>query len=332
MTIVFNIIAAPSQPGAHAHTSDGNVAIDVLLTNMKAALDRLPYKSHLAQATYVHDIALEIKKLKDKGTTPDLIQIIGHGSAGRLELGSYWTSVLDTNRGPAVLDSNPESYGMLLEVIPSSTRVFLLGCNVGAQKPEGYVASGRALLFDLEDMSGANVYAADGLVYPALFNDGFLYSGSLVTSNGKPANPSAIALAARLIDNKMQTGMNPTSNSPPQPAPPILIALTSAPAFGLPSERKVQSPSGIAFSKQYVYAQPQPQGLLAQAELIFEASNYPRVEAICCLRYLRVEIATGGTAYFEASRATPAPDTRIKDALDILRVDAMKAAGRRTQS
>lgn len=291
MTLILNIIAEPPKdvtaPGAG--NQDGNAAITTLATMMEGARTsgKLDYEAAILRAAYVRELGL---KLRDLGRTPDLIQIIGHGSAGRLELGSYWSGKpFDPQLGPAILDSNPESYGMLERVIAPSTKVLLLGCSVGAAAPSGYVASGRALLFDLEDMTGANVYAADDLVHPALFTDGFLYGGSLVTSSGKPANPAALAAG----DDRR----GPTAHH--EQAPPAGLKLKSAPTLGFRRSLDLD-PEAIARSLgAYVLAQPQPSQLLAMAEYVFSADNYARVEAICCLRYLRAQTHDGRTVYFE---------------------------------
>jgi hypothetical protein len=177
---------------------DGNVGLERIEARMRAALagssSALGYEARLERAAYVRDIAITLSQLRAAGREPDLVQIIGHGSPGRLQLGSYWTGkAFDPEEGHAALTSNPETYGMLLEHLRPRCRVFLLGCHVGAERRSGYVTSGKALLYGLEVMTGAYVYGSDGLVTPEDFGDGFLYDGSLVMSCGKPANPGAIA-------------------------------------------------------------------------------------------------------------------------------------------
>lgn len=313
-------IVAKSSTGDSAigqDSSDGNIAISRIadmmnkvtgtesqsLTSLQTQTQR--YQTQVERATYVRDIANILRNLK---TPPDIIQIIGHGSAGRLELGSYWTqSPLDIRLGPAVLDSNPDSYGMLIDAIPSSSKVFLLGCSVGSTAPSGYVASGRALLFDLEDLSGADIYAADDLVYPELFQDNFLYNGSLVTSNGKPANPAALVSPPVQSQMSVPTKNTNVADTPAIPAVPNLTTLLSAPAFGLRKQFEAAVPPTADFFKNYVLAEPPPGPLLAMSELVFAASNYKRVEAICCLRYLRAMTEDGRTLYFKPSPPSPPP-------------------------
>ena len=330
MTFVLSIIAKPSVDGTES-TSDGNVAIDAIVEMMTSGSVTRGYDTRVERATYVRDIALSLRALKNEGRTPDIIQIIGHGTAGRLELGGYWTqSALDPRLGPAVLDSNPDSYGMLVDAISSPSRVFLLGCNVGSKAPNLYVASGRALLFDIEDMTGAHVYASDGLVYPELFDDGFLYQGSLVTSNGKPANPAALVLAS---PPPLPSGPSPgVAGIATQYPVPRLTSLLSARALGLASELTAELPVDAAYFRDYVLATPQPGRLLAMAELVFSASNYRRVEAICCLRYLRAEADDGTAVYFEppprSARGPRPPADHFEaaaPALEALRASALAA-------
>ena len=200
MTFVLSVIACPPPdrdlsgappPGG----GDGNRGVESILARMEAAMrGELLYEARLERAAYVRDVAILLAQLHAEGRDPDIVQLIGHGSSGRLQLGSYWTGTpFDAEEGHAVLTSNPESYGMLIERLRPGCRVFLLGCHVGSERRSGHVASGKALLYGLEVMSGAHVYASDGLVTPEDFGDGFLYDGSLVMSCGKPANPGALA-------------------------------------------------------------------------------------------------------------------------------------------
>jgi len=335
MTFVLSIIAEPppfppagqnaaASPQAPAPVGgaiqDGNRAIEEIVAMMKDARTKVPYTALSVRATYVRDIAKRLLEINPDPKHPkqpvDIIQLIGHGSAGRVELGSYWKDrPLDRRKGSAVLDSNPDSYGILTDTISAGTSVFLLGCHVGADSPSGFVASGKALLFDLEDLTKANFYAAPDLVFPAQFEDGFLYRGPLVTRDGKPANPAAIVNAQGTTTNVVRTETAP---------PPKLLRLISAPALG------IREPDAEAASKlglpgelgSYVSTTP-PGPLLAMAELVYEAENYRRVEAICGLRYLRAETLDGQVKYFEHPAAATTkpykPPTFASPLLDALR-------------
>lgn len=298
MKVVMSIVADSPKGSLTETTSDGNTAINNIVKQMEGAIaspTSRAYKPVLERAVYVRDIAVKLSKIDPK---PDIIQIIGHGSAGRIELGSYWTTELEPNLGPAVLDSNPDSYGMLLEVIPKTSKIFLLGCDVGSAAPGGYVASGRALLFDMEDMTSANVYAADDLVYPELFTDGFLYTGSLVTSTGKPANPASLASLPNLPTDQPTIKVE-------VPTELRLKEVLSSPAFGARVAPTAAIRPDASYFNRYILADPQPKGLLAMAEIVFSAENYVRVEAICCLRYLRAVTKEGHAVYF---RPPPPPN------------------------
>jgi Domain of unknown function (DUF4347) len=186
---VLSVVAAPaSAAGSSADQLTGDRAIDRILAGMRAAIDRgLPYDAQLARAATVRDVAILLATLRGQGRVPDVLQLVGHGSPGRLQL------AVDSQHGPSVLTSAPESCGMLVGRLAAPTRVLLLGCHVGSERPSAHVASGKALLFSIEVLTGAHAYAADGPVTADDFGDGFLHDGSLVMSCGKPANPGSIA-------------------------------------------------------------------------------------------------------------------------------------------
>lgn len=183
---VLSVVAGGEGAGGGERT--GDLAVDRILAGMRAAIERgVPYEAQLARATTVRDVAILLATLRAQDRVPDVLQLVGHGSPGRLQL------ALESQRAATVLTSAPESCGMLVGRVMAPTRVLLLGCHVGAERPSGYVASGKALLFSLEALTGAYAYAADGPVTADDFGDGFLYDGSLVMSCGKPANPGSVA-------------------------------------------------------------------------------------------------------------------------------------------
>jgi len=301
---VLSIIAKPPD-GVNARTgaSDGNKAIELIVDSLtKAAANGdttsgSRYRTAVARAAYVRDISEAVVQFKaTHRVAPDIIQCIGHGMSGRLELGSFWSGVpQDRVLGSAVLDSNPDSYGMLLDYITSTSRVFLLGCHVGSSAPSGYVASGRTLLFDLEDLTEANVYAADDLVYPELFEDG-LYRGSLVTSTGKPANPAVLPFAP---------GTTKGTPGPNARSIPKMNRILSAPALGFHAPlATTQGASFIKLFGRYTESASQ-RPLLAMSEVAFAADGYARVDAICGLRYVRFQDKQGNTVYYEHPRIQP---------------------------
>lgn len=305
MTLILSIIASPPE-GVEPKPSDGNSAIDDIVKMMTKRAENDP-KLAVRRAAYVGDIADILKEFNEP---PSLIQIIGHGSPGRLQLGQYWTGHgPHQTLGHSVLDSSPASYGMLNKRIAPATKVLLLGCSVGSQQPSGFIGSGRALLFDLEDMTGADVYAADDTVSPKDFDDDFFYKGSLVTSTGKTANPMA----------NIRAVFAGVSSVPPVQGAQALEAqsLVRAPALGIDSTVQLQlSPSAQSFFSSYRRCDPQPAGLLAMTELELKLEGGASVEIVSGLRYARVRDERG-TDYFERDRSVGSGD-REKDAEEVL--------------
>jgi Domain of unknown function (DUF4347) len=151
---------------------DGNMAIESITT----LLATTPHAAPIPVASLV-DIARHLNDLEDREI--DTIQIIGHGAPGMLALGYYWDSrYTDDDSGPFyLLDSNPYAYGVLQEAVKPSTRVILVGCNVGSNVPSPMIARGSSLIFDLHAMWGCDVLAADVNIGPSSFADG-RYVGS----------------------------------------------------------------------------------------------------------------------------------------------------------
>lgn len=278
MTTVITFLAKPPA-GLSEGASDGNAAIALTASMMETAIagDSLGYQAQLVRVAYVGDIARALAQLP---APPDLIQIVGHGSPGRLQLGGFWGPSPDRPHECDVLDSSPESYGLLQDWLRPETLVMLLGCGVGGASPPGYVASGRALLFDLEDMTHGHAYAADSLVTPDSFRDGFLYSGSLVTSTGKPANP-----AGNVIERARARYHEP-QEPPPEHAEPLELVVESvrtAPALGFGHATPPRPPSNL----QAIPVWPPPGSLLAMTELEL-ATDHGIAEVICGGEYLRM--------------------------------------------
>lgn len=181
---------------AAAGGDEEDLAVSRILAAMQGAVARgLPYRARLERAASVRDVAIALAGAASAGEPPALIQLVGHGSPGRLRLGAGGDAL-------AVLSSDPQSCGMLAGRLAAPARLLLLGCHVGSERPSPYLASGKALLASLEAFTGAHVYAADCPVTSADFGDGFVYDGSLVTSAGKPANPASLVrgrAAARFV-------------------------------------------------------------------------------------------------------------------------------------
>lgn len=278
MTTVLTFLARPPA-GQSESASDGNTAIELTASMMETASagDSLGYRAQLVRVAYVGDIARTLAQLS---APPDLIQIVGHGSPGRLQLGGFWGPSPDRPHECDVLDSSPESYGLLQDWLGPETLLMILGCGVGGASPPGYVASGRALLFDLEDMTHGHAYAADSLVTPDSFRDGFLYSGSLVTSTGKPANP-----AGNVIE-RARAMRGASHESPPEQAEPLQLVVETvrtAPALGFGHAAPPSPPTSL----QALEVWPRPGSLLAMTELEL-ATDHGVAEVICGGELLRM--------------------------------------------
>ena len=195
---ILSIVASPpAQVGALPAgplQGDGNIGIEQIVAAMEQARDggQLRYDAFVERAAYVFDIARKLDAFKQQhGEPPDVLQIVGHGSPGRLELGQHWLRRPYGPGGYMALDSNTESYGALNERLKPDSIVLLIGCFTGSGENGGSIANGPALLTDIEQMAKndrVRAYASDGPVSPGDFRNGFLYAGSLSASNGQPAN------------------------------------------------------------------------------------------------------------------------------------------------
>jgi hypothetical protein len=153
----------------------------------------------------------------------------------------------------------------------------LVGCSIGGSAPSGYVGSGRALLFDVEDMSGCHAYAASDLVTSADFVDDFIFGGPLSTSLGKPANP-----VAPYLPRSVWSEPPPTSDEAPELV--TITAVRGAAALGRPfPTAALPATRLLAFPAREV-----PGGLFAMTELELE-TNLGRVDVICAGSLLRVQ-------------------------------------------
>lgn len=122
---------------------------------------------------------------------PELIQIIGHGEPGVLTLGAHWirkrSMQVDNRTVVLVLDSDPEFYGILVNMVAKSTKVWLLGCNVGATLQGSTVANGPTLVFDLGQLWSCEVSAPVIEVVPQDFDDQGRYAHPerMITARGR---------------------------------------------------------------------------------------------------------------------------------------------------
>ncbi|MCW5802206.1 MAG: hypothetical protein KIT31_07445 [Deltaproteobacteria bacterium] len=92
--------------------------------------------------------------LRKHGAGVELIQIVGHARVGELWLGATWTRTMGTGHLSYILDSSPDTYRNLRDVVPEGATVRLIGCMVGASSDDRFptVADGVTLVFDLARM------------------------------------------------------------------------------------------------------------------------------------------------------------------------------------
>jgi len=95
---------------------------------------------------------------------PELVQIIGHGVAGLLELGAIWTHVLRDQGGYYVFDGNPHAISGMSARLPSSSEIHVIGCEVGSKEVGPGVADGPSLVYLLSRMTGCKVVAPTDIV------------------------------------------------------------------------------------------------------------------------------------------------------------------------
>lgn len=160
--------AEPALAGKALAIREGDPDIADIVSLLRARADKQTHAYY--RATTSEDVRSAI--LQVGGASPlDLIQIIGHGAAGRLSLGARWTQ---DPRDPALhyhIDSDPHVYGPISieSATHAETRIVLFGCDVGLGRPTTHAIDGVTLVFALARRWGCSVFApvdtvgADGL-------------------------------------------------------------------------------------------------------------------------------------------------------------------------
>lgn len=297
---ILSIVAeAPKDvtPPREVMLGDGNIGIEQIVTAMEQAQQggKLRYDAFVERAAYVFDLAGVLDQFTtDHGAPPDVLQIVGHGSPGRLELGQHWARRPYGPGGYMALDSNTNSYGALDERLKPNSVVLLIGCFTGSSERRGAIANGPALLTDIEQMAkDVRAYAPDGPVNPGDFRDGFLYAGTLSASNGRPANLIAT----------IEGGPAETVAIAAQPEPVTLrpLRVLSAPVLGVfdDSQEKPEIPPKLKawFGESYQEVK-MDRPLLAMTELEVQLEGFAApAQFVCAGRFVRVFDGTR-TRYF----------------------------------
>lgn len=212
MERILNIVAQPSKDFVAAHLSHDFTkdSMDVAIDEVVKKLENAQPAGSVKRADSLKAIAaiFDADKLEYPAEPPDVIQIIGHGAAGVLSLGFHWDQIYArTPHGPVfMLDSSPYTYGVLSGLVAPTTKVVILGCQVGAADaaPSAGFADGPTLLIDLARMFGCKVLGADDFITADHFdgNTG-KFIGSLVASTGEKIPGTPFTAPAEPIDDRV---------------------------------------------------------------------------------------------------------------------------------
>jgi Domain of unknown function (DUF4347) len=157
---------------------DGNVflreAYDTL--NEVAARNRKSFGLKLVNS--VNEIRNAVEAFSELAPKP-ILQIIGHGRPGELDLGRAWTQTIRDNVRFYVIDNNSRELSLLAQGAGSFSEVRLVACNVGGEE-------GLPLLFTLAHMFRCDVTAAATDVSVSMFNNTTgLYEGEMIKCDGR---------------------------------------------------------------------------------------------------------------------------------------------------
>jgi hypothetical protein len=238
--------------------------------------------SKVAPVASIQELWDELHKLRNAADA-NLIQIIGHSTAGRMLLGRIATAVDSDAHYDYVLDSNPYRYGTLLGQLPSNAKVWLLGCHLGDNG--NHVSDGPTLLFDLARLWSTDVCGPVALVNPQDFD----------TVTGIYKYPNRLCVAKNL---------SVTMPPPPPPmararaAPVGNLKITKLPHLGaLETPQRIERAGNVFTAKAKVFADLFSSAirtdlLLAAPEIEFTSTDGP-VALIANGTILRVTSATG---------------------------------------
>jgi hypothetical protein len=157
---------------------DGNVFLREAFATLSnvAARDRRAFCLKLVNS--VNEIRNAVEAFSLESPKP-VLQIIGHGRPGELDLGRAWTHTIQDNYRFYVIDNNSRELSMLSPSAGAFSEVRLVACNVGAEE-------GLPLLFTLAHMFRCDVTAAVSNVSVAMFNTTTgLYEGDMIKCDGR---------------------------------------------------------------------------------------------------------------------------------------------------
>ncbi|MEZ4360580.1 MAG: DUF4347 domain-containing protein [Kofleriaceae bacterium] len=164
---VLTVIACG--PNGEQVLSNGNVFLrDVSAKLRPIAEQRADY--HVTTASSVDQVASAVESFGDKPSKP-VLQLVGHGGPGELELGRPWVGQRADNQRFYLLDNNSRELALLTRGPGAVSEVRLVACQVGAYE-------GEPLLFALSRALACDVRGATVDVGPEMFDEATgLYEG-----------------------------------------------------------------------------------------------------------------------------------------------------------
>lgn len=122
----------------------------------------------------VNEVWSAVHTFHQRGSGPILLQLVGHGRPGELELAFSWDRCYRDDLRFYLLDNNSRELQLLARCRGLVSEVRLVACEVGAE-------AGHPLLFTLSRLLGCTVTAALGAVEPRMFHRGTgRFSGPMV--------------------------------------------------------------------------------------------------------------------------------------------------------
>ena len=191
--------------------SSGDVAVDKGDSFVKSIIDAFP--ALVRPATSIEHLFHVLKDLPPPvAGQKRIIQVVGHGSPGRLSVGDTFDSGVSAGTDHHFLDSDPYVYGILEHLLQPADELWIIGCSVGEDPPppKALVATGPVLVFDLSQMWGCTVKASTGIVHVSDFDPTgtFKDASRLVTSQPEA---HSVTLGGHLVP------LSPSWNVTPQP-------------------------------------------------------------------------------------------------------------------
>jgi hypothetical protein len=167
---IVTLVACPPE-GTSGSTA--NSFIDAALETLESKRSSV---NRIVRVSCVRDADIELGKILTRGSKHEIkLQLVGHSLPGKLLLGAAWIPEDEMTarayKAPYfLLDTNPDSLGLLAKYVDRISEVMLVGCNVGSATSYGYAINGRTLTYTLAEMLRCLVRGADDVVAPGEFD------------------------------------------------------------------------------------------------------------------------------------------------------------------